>query len=393
MMKGAPRPRFETGRVLTISIGHVIHDTYTAFLAPLLPLFIRKFALSKTEAGLLSLFIQAPSLLQPLIGHLADRTGLRYVVILSPAIAAVTMSLLGTAPSYGMLAILLLVAGISSAALHAVGPVIVGSVSGERLGRGMGFWMVGGELGRTIGPIIIVSAVGWLTLEGTTWLMIGGLAASAMLFQRLRSLPGHPASDHSRLPWPDAIRAMRPLLLPLAGIITARVFMLSALQTYLPTLLNEEGSSLWFGGMALTILEAAGVAGALLGGSISDRFGRRAVLFASMLTAPFFLSAFLWGSGWIRIPLLMLIGVTALSVTPVVLALIQESFPRNRALANGVYMSMSFGLRSVVVVLVGIMGDLFGLRSAFAASCVIMLLGVPLIMLLPYKEDSDGSVS
>jgi FSR family fosmidomycin resistance protein-like MFS transporter len=65
------------------------------------------------------------------------------------------------------------------------------------------------------------------------------------------------------------------------------------------------------------------------------------------------------------------------------MALVQESFPENRALANGVYMSLSFVLGSVVVVVLGAMGDRFGLRLAFTASAVIPLLGLPLILLLP----------
>ena len=72
-----------------------------------------------------------------------------------------------------IIALLLVLAGFSSAALHAVGPVMVGNTSGLRLGRGMSFWMVGGELGRTLGPILIVSAIGLITIKETRWLMIG----------------------------------------------------------------------------------------------------------------------------------------------------------------------------------------------------------------------------
>ena len=77
---------FDTGQVLTIVGAHAVHDTYTGFLPPLLPLFIQNLALSRTEAGLLTVFNQGPSLLQPLIGHLADRASLRTLVILAPAI-------------------------------------------------------------------------------------------------------------------------------------------------------------------------------------------------------------------------------------------------------------------------------------------------------------------
>jgi FSR family fosmidomycin resistance protein-like MFS transporter len=383
----AEADRFQTGRVLTVSTGHAVHDTYTAFLPSLLPVFIANLSLSNAEAGLLTVFMQGPSLLQPFIGHLADRVSLRLLFALAPAATAVMMSLLGIAPAYGVLALFLAVAGASSASLHAVGPVIAGNVSGRSLGRGMGFWMVGGELGRTLGPIVIVSAVQLLTLGGTPWLMIGGLLTSAILYLQLRDVPGRPPNAGLGLPWRQALHRMGPLLVPLIGIIVARAFIVSALTTYLPTFLSQEGAGLWLAGASLSILEAAGVVGALSGGSISDRLGRRWVLLVSMLTTPLLTFVFLAVSGWLRFPLLLLLGFTALSTTPVIMALVQESVPENRALANGVYMALSFVLRSGVVVVLGAMGDLFGLRTAFAASAAITLLGLPLIILLPGRRD------
>ena len=377
--------RFQTDGVLTISAAHAVHDTYTAFLAPLLPAFIANLALSKTEAGVLTVFMQGPSLLQPFIGHLADRVNLRYFVILAPAVTAAMMSLLGVAPGYGVLALFLAVTGLSSASLHAVAPVIAGNLSGRSLGRGMGFWMVGGELGRTLGPIVIVTAVRLLGLEGTPWLMIGGFLASAVLYVRLRGVPTRPVNAGQGLPWRQALRGMGPLLIPLAGIIVARLFMTRSLTTYLPTFLSEEGAGLWLAGASLSLLEAGGVVGALLGGAMSDRLGRRLVLFISMLTTPLLMFAFLASDGWPRFPLLLMMGFTALSVTPVMMALVQESFPENRALANGVYMSFSFLLSSGVIVVLGAMGDLFGLRLAFTVSAVITLLGLPLVLVLPRK--------
>jgi FSR family fosmidomycin resistance protein-like MFS transporter len=374
--------------VLTISAGHAVHDTYTAFLPSLLPVFIANLSLSVTEAGLLTVFLQVPSLLQPFIGHLADRVNLRTFFILAPTVTAVMMSLLGVAPGYAVLALFLLAVGFSSASLHTVGPVIAGNLSGRSLGRGMGLWMVGGELGRTLGPIVIVTAVHLLTLEGTPWLMIGGFLTSVILYFRLRNVSGRPPSASRVLPWRRVLRGMRPLLIPVAGILVARSFMVSVLTTYLPTFLIEEGADLWLAGASLSVLEAGGVVGALMGGSISDRVGRRLVLFASMLATPFLMFVFLTVNGWLQFPLLLTMGFTALSVTPVLMALMQESFPKNRALANGLYMSLSFGLRSGVVVVLGALGDLLGLRLAFTASAVIPLLGLPLILLLPKKRNS-----
>jgi len=369
--------------VLTVAAAHWLHDTYTAFLAPLLPVFITNLSLSMTEAGLLTVFIQGPSLLQPIVGHLADRVSLRYLVILAPAVTATMMSLLAMTRSYAILALFLMVTGISSAGFHAVGPVMAGNLSGRRLGQGMSLWMVGGELGRTLGPIVIVSTIALLGTRGTPWLMTIGLLGSAILYVRLRNVSARSPNAGQELPWRQALRGMAPLMMPLVGIIVARSFMTSALTTYLPIFLSEEGADLWVAGISLSALQAAGVVGALVGGSLSDRLGRRLILLVSMLTTPLLMFVFLSVSGAAQLLILLVLGFTALSITPVIMALVQESFPENRALANGVYMALSFVLRSVVVVALGAMGDAFGLRLAFTVSAIMPLLGLPLVFLLP----------
>ena len=377
---------FQTGAVVTVAAAHGVHDTYAAFLPSLLPIFIANLALSKTEAGLLAVLPRWPSLLQPLIGHLADRTSLRVLFILAPAVTATLMSLLGVAPGYGVLALLLVLVGVSSASLHATGPVIAGNLSGRNLGRGMGFWMVGGELGRTLGPVIIVTAVELLGLKGTPWLMLAGVLASAALAFRFMNLPERSPSAGQGLPWRQALREMQPLMAPLAALTVVRAFMTATLTTYLPTFLSEEGAGFWFAGAALSILEGAGTVGALTGGSISDRLGRRSVLFASMLATPLLTFAFLAAGGWARVPLLLVMGFTALSTSPIILALVQESFPENRALANGLYLGMNFLIQSGVVLILGFLGDLFGLRTAFVVGAAVPLAGLPILLLLPRKQ-------
>ena len=102
MIKMNRQNEFQSGRVLSLSSAHMIHDIYTAFLAPLLPLFITNLSISKVEAGLLAVYIQAPSLIQPVIGHWADRKNLSLVVCIAPTLSAIIMSWLGLVPNYIM---------------------------------------------------------------------------------------------------------------------------------------------------------------------------------------------------------------------------------------------------------------------------------------------------
>jgi FSR family fosmidomycin resistance protein-like MFS transporter len=368
---------------LGLAAGHALHDTYTSFLAPLLPLFIDHLSLSKAQAGLLTVFTQGPSLIQPVIGHQADRFNLHFIIYIAPAFTAALMSLLGIIPSYLILALLLTLVGFSSAAFHAVGPVVAGRLSGKNLGLGMSFWMVGGELGRVLGPIVIVTTIRFLSLDNVPWLMCGGFLLSIILYFEVRRVPFKTHSDHIRVHWREALQKMRPVMLPLSGLVLMRSFVMASLTIYLPTYLTELGSDLWLAGISLSVMQGAGVIGALIGGSLSDRVGRHRILLISCITVALFMMIFLISSGWIHFPLLLILGFSLLSMTPVIMALVQESFPESRAFANGVYMCMSFCLRSLVVVLIGALGDWFGLSFSFIISAVMMLLAIPFILLLP----------
>jgi len=106
--------KFQTLNVITISFAHLTHDIYSSFLAPILPLLISKFNLSYSLVGLLRLFQRLPSLMNPFVGLIADRVSVRYFLIIAPALTTVSMSLLGCAPNYAVLAVLLFVTGITA---------------------------------------------------------------------------------------------------------------------------------------------------------------------------------------------------------------------------------------------------------------------------------------
>ena len=375
--------KFQADKVAVLSTGHGVQDTYQAFLPALLPFLIEKFSLMKTEAGLLSVFANFPSLLQPVIGYLADNAGPRYFVIFAPGVTAVMMSLLSVAPTYYIAALLLIVTGISSASIHATGPVIAGRLSGQRLGMGMSFWMVGGEIGRVLGPLVIVSAVEYLKPENTPWLAIVRVLTSVFLFFQLKNLNGRTYIHSESPPWRQALKGMRPVLLPVIAIILSRAFAFVSVSTFLPTYLTERGANLVTAGVSLSVMQAAGVAGAFLGGSLSDRLGRRPVLIAAMALTAVTLFAFTSLDGWVLFPLLLALGFSLLSVAPIIMAIVQESFPESRALANGVYMAVSFISSSIVAVLIGAIGDISSLRTAYYVSAGLALVGLPFVLGLP----------
>ena len=379
-------PVFQTGKVLAVSVAHFIHDVYSSFLSPLLPLLIEKMSLSLTQAGFLSTALQLPALLNPWLGTLADRISVRYFVILAPALTAVPMSLIGVAPSYGVLVILLLAAGVSVSLFHVPSPVMIARLAGSKKGRGMSYYMTGGELARTLGPLAAVGAVSLLGLEGFYPVMLFGIAASFWLFFRLRHVStGYQAG--SRASVSGTWRELNTIFLPLTVILVSRGFMHASMATFLPTFMQSETGNLWLAGFALTLFEAAGVVGIIVAGSLSDFLGRRTTLLVSLVGAPLGLLLFTVLDGWARLAILLFIGFTLLSTTPVMLAMIQEHARSSPSTANGLFMMISFMSRSAVVVIVGFIGDLIGLKSTYVISALMGLVAIPFVLKLPNRHD------
>lgn len=382
-MKAEP---FQWGGVLLISFCHFIHDIFSSFLSPLLPLLVEKLSISLTAAGFLGTITQLPALINPVIGRWADRGNtIRWFIILAPTLTSIPMSLLGVAPSYGVVALLLLVVGISTSLFHVPAPVIVAQLSGGYKGRGMSFFMVGGEFSRTIGPIAAVGAVSLWGLEGYYPVMLIGILSSVLIYFRFKDLPmTFKKTDPVPLikSWGEIKRVMKPL----TGILVARGFMHGSLSTFLPLFIKQETGSLWLAGAGLALYEASGVLGIFSAGPLSDRLGRRRVLGITLTLAPFFLFLFVMLPGLYKVPALVFTGLTLLSTTPVMLAMIQEHAKNSPSAANGFFMMASFLARSAVIVLVGFCGDLVGLKATYYISAFLGVLGIPFLFMIPGKN-------
>ncbi len=373
---------FDTAGVVAVSAGHFVHDVYSSFLPPLLPLLIQKLGLTLTQASFLATAMQVPSLANPVLGSWLERREMQRLLVLAPGVTAVAMCLLGLAPNYGSLVLLLVFAGVSVAVWHVPAPVAVAELSGDRVGRGMGFFMTGGELARAVGPMVAVGSVALLGLEGYYPVMAGGLLASLLLWLRLRPqvlVGGRRSSGSAGSAW----REVRHVMVPLSAILVARAFMHASMSTFLPTFLEARTGDIWLAGAGLTLLEAFGVVGVFTAGVASDRWGRRVVIAGSILGAPLGILAFVWSGGWLRVAALGAVGFLLLSSMPAMLAMVQEHAPNHRSAANGYFIMISALTRSLVVIPVGMIGDRFGLEAAYHASALVGMLALPFVLRLP----------
>jgi len=369
---------FNTGKVFLVSLAHFFHDTYTAFLAPLLPVLKQHYGFSLTFAGFLSVIQRMPMLLNPLIGILAERTKARYFVIFSPVVTATSMSLLGVSDSKTFLIIIVLVSGISSSFFHVPSPVMVRRVSGNRIGRGMSFFMVGGELARTIGPIIALGAVEVWGLKGLTHLIPMGVLASFILWVKFKNIAISDSVSRSKFyGYISTLKEIFPVMFSIGMIFFFRTAMKSALTFYLPVFLEHRGESLWFAGISLSVLQGAGVIGTFFAGNLSDRIGHKNMLKISTIVTPFLMFAFLYTSGIVQIVVLVLIGLFLFITGPVFLVIVNNLKTKHSNMVNGVYMTTTFIIGAVMVMMVGYLGDHLDLELTYQITAFMALGAIP----------------
>ena len=376
------RSAFDYGRILLICSGHFVHDVYSAFISPLLPLLIDKLGLTLLMAGSLPVFMQAPSLLGPLIGYLADRFSVRYLVIFAPAITATLATMIGFMPTYGTAALLLFCVGVNIMAFHAPAPAMIAHVAGAKVGRGMSFFMAAGELARSVGPLLVGFGVTEWGMEGLWRLMFFGWLSSAVLYWRLRDVSAK--RERRKGKSKPMLKRFARVFAPLLGVMLLRNMAASSLGIFMVVyLVDIRGFELTLATGALALYELSGVGGALLGGTLSDRFGRRKMVAGAATCSALLMLIFVHVEGALMAPLLIGLGFTALSVSPVFLALVQDQLPENRATANGMFMLYAFGVRAINVIMVGALGDALGLQNAFIVAALISLLCLPVIVTLP----------
>jgi FSR family fosmidomycin resistance protein-like MFS transporter len=381
------RDGFEKGKVLSISAVHFVHDCYTAFLAPALPLLIEKLGMSYGMTGMLAVIQRIPSLFNPLIGIIAERPVMRYMVIFSPALTAVFMSLIGMAPGYTFLAILVFFSGISSMLWHIPTPVMVRQLSGSRVGKGMSYYMGGGELARTAGPLVILGVISWWGLEGMWRMMPLGLVASVVLWFQFRKANFTPPTSSRKHQegsyWKIFLRFSTAFVLT-GGFTLFQAGMKASVTYFLPTFLTSTGNSLHYSEIALAVLQLSGAMGAIFAGTISDKIGRFRTLLIISIVTPLLTLLFLNLEGFWIFPVLLPLGFFIFAPTSVMLATVQELDTEKKAFVNSIYMTLNFFVSVMVYPLVGASIDRVGFLPTFRFIAYLGF-GAILIVLLTRK--------
>jgi MFS transporter, FSR family, fosmidomycin resistance protein len=365
-----------------LSSGHFATDFSNGALPALLPFLKDKFSLSYTAVGAVILASQASSsLIQPLFGLWSDRRGAMWLLPAGVGLAGVGIALAAGAPSYWLVLLLVLAAGVGSAAYHPEGSKFAGFVSGRKRASGMAWFSIGGNLGFALGPVATTAVVAAFDLRGGLLLAAPAvLVATAFLVGApyLRGFAPEPGAPRAAAGDDDPF-AMKLLL----GVIALRSVAWFGLVTFVPLWEVSVGHSKSHGNHLLALMLFAGGVGTLALGPLADRFGRRPVLLASVAATGPLVLVFVLVGGVPGAIALALVGVCVVGTFGVTMVMGQEYMPRHVGTASGLVIGLSVGLGGVAAVALGRLADATSLRSALLVAAAAPIIASALAFLLP----------
>jgi MFS transporter, FSR family, fosmidomycin resistance protein len=369
-----------TIKVISVALAHMFHDVFSTMIATLLPVFIERFQISTFMAGVMPVLVRAPSIFQPFFGRIADRKDVRWALIALPTFTAFFMTMTGVVNNYFGVLVLLVLTGFSAALFHTVGAPAAGKFAGKEIGKALGMWMIGARIGAAISPMLVVFIIGLTTLRGLPILIILGLISSIILFTQFKKESIYLSNTTQSAPIKNSWKIVRPIMLPLLAISLMQSFLGILYATYLPTFLTQSGNPLWVAGVSLTLFSAAGIPASYLGGTLSDKIGRKKIFLMSAAATVILNFCFLALQGWVSVIFVILIGFSSFLATPLPMSFVQTSFPEMRSYANGMYVGTTFFLRSFALLLVGLLSDYFGMRILYVVFAFVFLISIPIII-------------
>jgi FSR family fosmidomycin resistance protein-like MFS transporter len=370
-----------------LSSGHFATDFAGGALPALLPFYVDKFGLSYTLAAVVMLASAiSSSVVQPLFGLWSDRRGAIWLLPAGVLLAGLGMAVAAVAPTYGLVLLFVVVAGLGTAAFHPEGSKFAAFASGGRRASAMSLFSIGGNLGYALGPTIATPLVLAFGLKGGLLLALPAVVVTVALLRLAGFLKSFaPQTGHGApSPDPDRIGA----LLVLLAVIAFRSVAWFGLITFVPLWEVSLGHSKAHGSHLLSLMLLAGGLGTLAAGPLADRFGRRPVLLVSTAaTAPLIL-VFVIVGGVPGAIALAGVGISVIGTFGVTMVMSQEYLPRHIGMASGLSVGLSIGLGGIGAVALGAVADSIDLRVALYVSAASALVALALAVLLPSSRPS-----
>lgn len=381
-------------RLAVLALSHAFIDCMLSVIPPLVPFFARDYGWSLAQLGAVAMMASLSSgLLQPVLGALVDRLGKSLLFPWTILWTGAFTGLIGWAPSFPLLLVAVFLLGIGGALFHPLGAVIVPRAA-ERFAASkataLSIFSFGGTIGIAVAPLLFTFLAYAFGLRGVLWVIV-----PAILLTYVNIAVGNgnistgrevrAASDHEEEAAGDAlVEQDRPAaLFWLCVGVTLRLVVYSAALAFLPLLFIERGYTEAQAGILLTGFLFTGSAGAILGGRLSDLWGRRRVtVWSAFLITPGLLG-FLALKGALSLLGLGFASLMMFATFSAVVIYAQELLPSKKAQAAGLMMGFVWAIASLAVPLIGGIADKYGLASTLGWLAWIPILAGALTLKVP----------
>lgn len=356
-----------------LSLGHLANDMNQGALPALLPFLIAKHNLTySAAAGIMFAFTISSTIIQPLMGHLADRFNKSWLIPAGMLMAGGGLAFTGLAPGYIMIVFAVIMSGMGSAAFHPEAARHVDLYCGNKKATAMSVFGVGGNMGFSLGPLLMTAAVLYWGLKGTMIMIVPVVIVAFVSLTQLRQSitpETSPKTVQTMAEHEDDWGAFSRLTLTIVGKSIIFYALLTFVPLYWTTVLQQTKLA---GGMALTLFSVAGIFGNLLGGRLADRFGYKTIVIVGCtLLVPTLPAFVLTDNVYFATVLLALAGALLLLTYGPTVVMGQKYIPNHVGLSSGMTLGVAFSVGGVVTPLLGSLADAHGVGMALSAITII----------------------
>lgn len=369
--------------LMAISFAHLLNDGMQSLIPALYPILKTSFQLTFTQIGLITLTFQmTASILQPVIGFYTDRHPQPFSLVVGMILTLLGLVGLAFASGFAWLLVSVGLAGLGSAIFHPESSRVAYMASGGRYGFAQAFFQVGGNTGGSIGPLCAAVLIAGRGQRNVLWFTLAAIAGILVVYRvgtwtrshqhRIRGA-GQPARRHCPL---AAKKVAFSLSILIVLIFSKYIYLASLTSYYTFYLIQKFQVSVASAQIHLFVFLFAVAAGTLIGGPLGDRFGRKYVIWISILgVAPFTIllpyANLLWTS-ILTVP----IGVILASAFSAILVYAQELLPGKVGMIAGLFFGLAFGMAGIGSAVLGKLADHTSIIFVFHVCSFLPLLGL-----------------